>query len=138
MAEALRNNGNRAKLGLQHIADLSDLVQVTHRNPEGEDNIPEEIVHAELERILSSSTFCSADLLKELLAFLVRWFLSGKKRGPKEYTIGVEVFHRRAAFDPRFDPIVRVQVHRLRLKRYSKHPRMYSGRSTPVDKLQCG
>ena len=40
--------------------------------------------------------------------------LAGREGELKEYTIGVHVFQRGARFDPRIDPIVRVQVSKLR------------------------
>lgn len=34
----------------------------------------------------------------------------------KEYVVGCEVFSRKQSFDPRMDPIVRVEAGRLRLR----------------------
>jgi len=42
--------------------------------------------------------------------------LEGKADELKEYLIGVEVFDRHASYDPRVDPIVRVEARRLRAK----------------------
>jgi len=42
--------------------------------------------------------------------------VAGAPEGLKEYTIGVEAFGRKQDFDPKTDPIVRVQIHRLRQK----------------------
>jgi len=42
--------------------------------------------------------------------------LSGREAEIKEYAIGVDVFERGEEFDPKTDPIVRVQAGRLRLK----------------------
>jgi hypothetical protein len=42
--------------------------------------------------------------------------IAGTPETLKEYTIGVEALGRKADFDPKIDPIVRVQSHRLRLK----------------------
>jgi hypothetical protein len=72
--------------------------------------------HQQMQRILRSSGFRHAPTLQHLLQFLV-----GQAYGPdadalKESTIGVEVFGRRPDFDPKTDPVVRVQVHRLRRK----------------------
>ncbi|MBL8211159.1 MAG: hypothetical protein JNK87_10630 [Bryobacterales bacterium] len=54
------------------------------------------------------------------LCFCVEQVLAGHGAELKEYAIGVEVFDRRADYDPRVDPIVRVEARRLRekLKRY--------------------
>jgi hypothetical protein len=51
-----------------------------------------------------------------LLQFLAAKTLTGSAESLKEYTIGVEALGRKADFDPKVDPIVRVQSHRLRLK----------------------
>jgi serine/threonine-protein kinase len=50
------------------------------------------------------------------LRFITERALEGRASELKEYTIGVEVFDRDAAFDPRIDPIVRVEARRLRSK----------------------
>ena len=55
-------------------------------------------------------------MLQNLLRFLVAEAYAHDGRTLKEYTIGVEVFSRPADFDPKTDTIVRVQIHRLRLK----------------------
>jgi serine/threonine-protein kinase len=46
--------------------------------------------------------------------------LQGKGDNLKEYAVGVQVFGRESSFDPRTDPVVRVQARRLRarLERY--------------------
>jgi serine/threonine-protein kinase len=46
----------------------------------------------------------------------VQWTLEGKAADLKEYLLGVEVFDRKASYDPRVDPIVRVEARRLRSK----------------------
>ena len=42
--------------------------------------------------------------------------IDGEADGLKEYAIGAEVFDRGGDFDPRIDPIVRVQAAKLRSK----------------------
>ena len=63
--------------------------------------------------------------LRRLSRFLVLETLGGRHDTLKEYTIGVEVFERGADFDPRVDPIVRVQTSKLRrrLASYSERER---------------
>src|SRR4051812_47265706 len=51
-----------------------------------------------------------------LLRFCVGEVLAGRGDSLKEYLLGVEVFDRGDAFDPRLDPIVRVEARRLRAK----------------------
>jgi hypothetical protein len=67
-------------------------------------------------RVISSSTFRNASTLQVLLQFLTDRTLNGSADVLKEYTIGVEALGRKQDFDPKLDPIVRVQSHRLRVK----------------------
>jgi tetratricopeptide (TPR) repeat protein len=50
------------------------------------------------------------------LRFVVAERLSGRAVSPKEHEIGVRVFGRKPDYDPRIDPIVRVQARQLRFK----------------------
>jgi TolB-like protein/tetratricopeptide (TPR) repeat protein len=81
---------------------------------------PEQAVRDHLSAVLASTAFAQVDRLKRFLRFVVEETVSGRSEGIKEYSIGVEVFDREASFDPRTDPIVRVQARRLRarLNRY--------------------
>jgi serine/threonine-protein kinase len=73
-------------------------------------------VQAELQRILSSKVFARSERLSRFLRFVAQQALQGNTDTLKEYTLGVEVFDRRASYDPRLDPIVRVEARRLRTK----------------------
>ena len=75
---------------------------------------------AELERVLAAPYFSRSRGLSQFLRFIVEQTLAGRASELKEHTIGVEVFERGAGFDPRIDPIVRVQAGKLRerLERY--------------------
>src|SRR5262245_51072920 len=73
-------------------------------------------VQAQLERILGSSTFRQVDRLKRFLRFIVTETIAGRGDQLKEYVIGVQVFDKETSFDPRADPIVRVQARRLRAR----------------------
>jgi Tol biopolymer transport system component len=73
-------------------------------------------VRAQLSRILQSSRFAGAPSLSRFLAHIVENTLEGKSSELKEYALGIDVFDRGEAFDPRFDTIVRVQARRLRSK----------------------
>lgn len=55
-------------------------------------------------------------MLQQLLQYLADKTFSHGAEPIKEYTIGVEALGRPADFDPKADPIVRVQIHRLRQK----------------------
>jgi hypothetical protein len=60
--------------------------------------------------------FKAAPTLQQLLRFLATRALEEHTDEIKEYTIGVEAPGRKPDFDPKTDPIVRVQVNRLRQK----------------------
>ncbi len=70
----------------------------------------------QMQRILHSAAFRNAHTLQQLLQFLVNQAYGPDAETLKEYTIGVEAFRRPHDFDPKTDPIVRVQTHRLRQK----------------------
>src|SRR2546428_2249187 len=75
---------------------------------------PQEVA-AQLERILSSQTFGNGTQASRLLRFIVERTLEHREEEIKESVLGVEVFGR-PSFDPRTDPIVRVEASRLRQK----------------------
>ena len=76
----------------------------------------EAAVQAQLERMLASKTFRQVDRLKRFLSFIVSETVDGRGDELKEYVIGVQVFGKEPSFDPRTDPIVRVQARRLRAR----------------------
>lgn len=69
---------------------------------------------AALEKILAGTTFNGARRSAALLRYLVTETLEGRAAQIKEYALGAEVLGRGAAFDPRSDPIARVEASRLR------------------------
>ncbi len=69
---------------------------------------------AELKAVLESKGFTRAPTLKNLLSYLCEKLFAGEANRIKEYSIGVEVFHRGTEFDQDADSIVRVEVNRLR------------------------
>jgi tetratricopeptide (TPR) repeat protein len=73
-------------------------------------------VASELERIAASASFRKAEQCVRLLRYVTRGTLEGRGSELKEYTLGVNVFERPDSFDPRTDPIVRLEARRLRLK----------------------
>lgn len=78
--------------------------------------VPVEEIRAELRKVLSSSGFVHSRRLSRFLSFIVERAIEGKADSFKEYVLGVEVFDRGPGFDPRIDPIVRVEARRLRTK----------------------
>jgi len=77
-------------------------------------------VREQLGRILADERFAGSLHLTRFLRFAVEETLAGRSEGVKESVLGLEVFHRGSDFDPRLDPIVRVQAAKLRtrLKEY--------------------
>lgn len=73
-----------------------------------------ESVEQQLARVLDSQTFKSAERSKALLRFIVQEALADRATRLKDYTLGVEVLGRGEQFDPRTDPIARVEASRLR------------------------
>ena len=78
--------------------------------------IPEESIRAALERVLTSDNFINAERLSAFLRFTVERTLAGEGAQLKEYLLGTEVFGKGTDFDPRLDPVVRVEARRLRAK----------------------
>ncbi len=77
-------------------------------------------IREQLNRILSSHTFRSAEREKALLRYVVDLTIDGRGAELKEFKIGVEAFERGERFDPRRDTIVRTEARnvRRRLARY--------------------
>jgi serine/threonine-protein kinase len=73
-------------------------------------------IRQQLERILASATFQKVDRLKRFVNFIVVETVAGRGDQLKEYVVGTEVFGKDQSFDPRNDPIVRVQARRLRAR----------------------
>lgn len=74
-------------------------------------------VQSALERVLASQEFCKAQRTSRLLRFLVEKALADDVRETSEYAIGIAVFDRDSAtYSTGDDPIVRVQIGRLREK----------------------
>jgi TolB-like protein/Tfp pilus assembly protein PilF len=85
-------------------------------NSESLNQPPAESVRAELERVLGSKTFSASPRLSRFLKFTVEQTIQGNRHNIKEYLLGVDVFDRGESYDPRTDPIVRVEAGRLRAK----------------------
>jgi len=81
-----------------------------------EESLPVDGIRAQLDKVLASGIFARSDRLIRFLRFSVEQALSGNVDCLKEQTIGIEVFDRKPDYDPRIDPIVRVEARRLRNK----------------------
>jgi len=93
---------------------MPELIKVTGASVAPADH--PEAIGVQLERILNSAPFTQADQLRRFLAFIVGEVIEGRGAALKEHVIAVRVLRKDAAFDPRTDPIVRVQARRLRTK----------------------
>jgi TolB-like protein/Flp pilus assembly protein TadD len=91
-------------------------MQMAARTPVASDKPSHKVVQQALDRILASATFQQVDRLKRFIGFIVSEALAGRGDQLKEYVIGVQVFGKEVSFDPRTDPIVRVQARRLRTR----------------------
>lgn len=87
-------------------------------------------VREELRRIVSSPVFEDSERLLGFLTFVVEETLAGRGKTLKESIIGVEVFRRPPGYDPKIDPIVRVQARRLRSKLETWY--VSGGQASPV------
>ena len=70
----------------------------------------------EVDRIAASSGFARSDALVRFLRYVIEHSLDGKSGQLKETVIGVGVYGRPPAYDPKFDPVVRMQAAKLRSK----------------------
>lgn len=82
----------------------------------GDFGISGDAVLAQTSRVLGSPHFSRSQTLSRFLRFAVDVTLDGKEQELKEYRLGVDVFGRGEAFDPRVDPIVRIQAAKLRAR----------------------
>lgn len=71
---------------------------------------------SELERIAVSASFRKAERCMRLLRYITTIALEGREAELKEYSLGVSGLGRPESFDPRTDPVVRLEARRLRLK----------------------
>ena len=70
----------------------------------------------EVEKISASPGFARSDGLARFLRYVVEQSLNGQSAQLKETVIGVEVYGRVPAYDPKLDPVVRMQAAKLRTK----------------------
>ena len=93
-----------------------DVGMAPHASAPAVSNITELEVRQQLERILNSKTFQQVQRLKRFVSFVVIETKDGRGDQLKEFVVGVQVFDKESSFDPRNDPIVRVQARRLRTR----------------------
>jgi TolB-like protein/Tfp pilus assembly protein PilF len=78
--------------------------------------IPPELVREHLSALLHSPEFADSARLSRFLKYVVEQTLEGQADALKEYRVGVDVFDRAADYDPKIDPVVRVEARQLRFK----------------------
>lgn len=71
-------------------------------------------IQTELECILHSRCFRSRKILQKLLAYVVKQTITGNTDQISQYNIAVEGLGKPADFNPATDPLIRIQVGRLR------------------------
>ena len=69
-----------------------------------------------LERILSSAGFARNERLSRFLRFVVEEELAGRGGEIKESLIALEVFGRKPNYNPKQDPVVRIEAGKLRAR----------------------
>ena len=89
---------------------------MNHSTERHASSLPADEIRAQLARILESERFTKSPQLSRFLRYCVEQTLQGHPTGLKEQVLGTEVFRRPSPFDPRLDPIVRVEARRLRAK----------------------
>jgi serine/threonine-protein kinase len=98
--------------------------------PSNQPALTDSAVRQQLEKILAHRLFSRSGRMARFLRLTVERALAGQAAELKEYLIGVEVFDRKASYDPRVDPIVRVEARRLRSKLNAYYDG--DGRTDPV------
>jgi len=68
-----------------------------------------ELILAQMRKIIASRAMARSERLARFLEFTITETLAGHADQLKEFVIGVEVFDRSQDYDPRLDPIVRVE-----------------------------
>jgi TolB-like protein/tetratricopeptide (TPR) repeat protein len=85
-------------------------------NQQTSENLSEQDVRAELDRLLQSAPFLQSGRLGRFLRFAIENALAGNTDLLKEYVIGTEVYDRKPPYHPSQDSIVRTEARRLRAK----------------------
>lgn len=104
------------RCGLMIKRNSERLTRLTGENGELQEQFSQDDIRSQLGRIVAGATFRQATRMCRFLRMVVEFTLEGRGGELKEYAIGIEVFDRKDTFDPRMDPIVRVEARRLRTK----------------------
>ncbi|MET0982672.1 MAG: hypothetical protein ABWY02_11260 [Telluria sp.] len=91
--------------------------RVEWQDQQGELAPASEEIRFALRRVMSSTAFAKAPRMCALLSFLMEKKLGGAEGGLTEYAIGMQLFRRDPdSYDTTIDPVVRVQIGRLRTR----------------------
>ncbi|HRW48618.1 MAG TPA: hypothetical protein P5333_13920 [Caldilinea sp.] len=82
--------------------------------PSDENSPAPQEIRIQVQRILNSPMFKDSEQLGSFLDYVIEEMLAGRADQIKQYTIAVKAFGRPTHFDPRADPIVRIEAGRLR------------------------
>ena len=93
-------------------------------NPDGE------AITFELDRVLDSRKFSEAPRISQFLKYVVDEDLAGRGARISGNSIAIDVYRRDQNFDPRTDPVVRVEARRLR--RMLTHYFLTEGKQDPL------
>jgi serine/threonine-protein kinase len=73
-------------------------------------------IRTQLQKVLASAAFASAERMRRFLEFVVEHTLSSPNEHLKEIIIGIELYAGHGEFDPRITAVVRVDASRVRTK----------------------
>src|SRR5580765_2732280 len=88
------------------LRDSTSAEQLSNTEPA----IAQAAVRSHLQMILATEAFRRSARSSRLLQTIVEYTLAGRADELKEYSLALDVFDRQPSFDPRVDPIVRVEV----------------------------
>lgn len=91
---------------------------------------PNDELLAQVRRIAESGIFARSPRMTRFISFAAEHAVSGSAGPLKEYVVGINVFDRDSRYDPRIDPIVRVEARRLRAKLAAYY--RSAGREDPI------
>ncbi len=87
---------------------------------DSDEGIQKREILLQLEDIVRSPEFQGSRRLQDFLNYIVRKTLASDQKSIKQYSIAIDVYHRPASFEPKSEPLIRIEAGRLRraLKRF--------------------
>lgn len=96
-------------------------------------DVTEADAQAELDRLLGDPRFRITDRHRDILRYLAELHFNGVSGGAKAYSIAVDVLGRTSDFEPSLDPIVRIEMSRLRSALDAYYSAFGQGRSVRLE-----